>query len=197
MELSGTERYTPSRYTTVAIILHWLIALTIIALLAIGLTMTSMQPSTAQVQLFQLHKSLGITVLALSLIRLAWRLLHKAPPLPPETKPWERIAAHGTHALLYIFMIGMPLTGWAIVSTSSMNVPTVLFGVVSLPHLPILSTLENKKPVNDAFASIHSIGAWILIGLLVLHIAAALFHQFIRRDEVMYHMVPFLRKKQP
>ncbi len=195
--LTRMQMDKPDRYSTVAIVLHWLIALAIVALLVIGIVMTSLPPSTTMFKLFQLHKSLGITVLALSVLRLAWRLTHRPPPLPADTKKWEAFAAHATHWLFYALMIGMPLTGWAMVSASPMNLPTVLYGVVPLPHLPVLGTLENKKPVEDAFRAVHDTGAWVVIALLALHVGAALMHQFIRRDEVLHRMLPFIRTRKP
>ena len=197
MTASAPAGIRTDRYTTVAIVLHWLIALAILSLLAIGLTMTRMPQGITAYKLFQLHKSIGITVLALSLLRLLWRLTHRPPPLPAGTKPLEALAAHGTHWAFYVLMIGMPLTGWALVSSSPMNLPTVLFGLVTLPDLPRLGDLPDKKAVSDSFAAVHSTGAWIMIALLVLHVGAALMHHVIRRDEVLHHMLPFLRVRPP
>ena len=184
-----------NRYTTVAIILHWLIALSIIALLVIGVWMANYARGNTKFELFQLHKSIGITVLLLSLIRLGWRLAHPAPPLPADMPRWEKFTARFTHVLFYVLMIGMPLTGWAIVSTSSMNLPTVLYGMVTLPHLPGLDALPDQHAANHLFDTMHVVSAWIMIGLLGLHVGAALFHQFIRRDEVPHHMLPFLKPR--
>jgi cytochrome b561 len=183
------------RYTTVAIILHWLIALCIIALLVMGIWMTTYAKGYTQFQLFQLHKSVGITVLVLSLFRLGWRLAHPAPPLPADMPRWEKIAARSTHVLFYVLMIGMPLSGWALVSTSSMKLPTVLYGVVTLPHLPGLDGLPDQHAANRVFDTMHVFSAWVVIGLLCLHVGAALMHQFIRRDEVPHHMIPFLKPR--
>ena len=180
------------RYTIVAIALHWLIALAIIALLAIGLTMTNIQTGMTQFRLFQLHKSIGITVLGLSVIRLIWCLTHRSPPLPANMTRFERLAARLSHWGFYGLMIGMPLTGWALVSSSPMNLPTVLFGIMPLPHLP----LPKDKAISESFATLHSIGAWVMIGLLVIHIAAAVVHHFIRRDDVLHHMLPFIRTRK-
>ncbi len=192
--MTGDGRARPlDRYSAVAIVLHWLIALAIVALLGMGLVMTGMKPGMDQFRLFQLHKSLGITVLALSILRLAWRLAHRPPPLPDGMPRVEAFAARATHWGFYFLMLGMPLTGWAIVSTSPMNLPTVLFGIVPLPHLPVLRTLPNKKEASELFATVHSAGAWAMIALLALHVAAALFHHFVRRDEVLHHMLPFIR----
>ncbi|MDR3515701.1 MAG: cytochrome b [Azospirillaceae bacterium] len=179
------------RYDAGAIAIHWLTALAVIALLAMGLTMTSLRPGSAlQFSLYQWHKSVGITVLALSLIRLLWRLAHRAPALPASMAPWEQWAAHAGHLALYGLLFAMPLTGWAVVSASPYNIPTVLYGLIPFPHLPILATLQDKKPVLAVLEQIHSAGAWIMIATLVGHIAAALRHQFLLRDGVMERMLP-------
>ena len=183
------------RYTTVAIILHWLIALCIIALLVMGVWMTNYAHGFTQFQLFQLHKSVGITVLALSLARLGWRLAHPAPPLPADMPRWEKFAARFTHVLFYVLMIFMPLSGWAIVSTASMNLPTVLYGIIPLPHLPGLDGLPDKHAANHLFATAHYLEAWLMAGLLALHVGAACMHQFIRRDVVVHHMLPFVKPR--
>jgi cytochrome b561 len=181
------------RYGTVAMALHWLTALGILTLIVLGLAMTRMPPgSLRQFSWYQLHKSVGITVLVLTLLRVAWRLGHRPPPLPPGMAAVERLAARGTHLAFYLLLLGMPLTGWALVSASPFNLPTVLYGVLPLPHLPVLSTLApaDKAPVANVFASVHDAAAFVLIALLGLHVAAALFHHFVRRDGVLTGMLP-------
>jgi cytochrome b561 len=186
------------RYSNVAVGLHWLIALAIITLLTLGLVMTSLgnDEISLKFKLYQLHKSIGITVLSLSLLRLLWRLAHRPPPAPPNQPAWERRAAKFLHIAFYCFMLGMPLTGWAIVSTSAFNIPTVLYGVIPWPDLPYLGTLHNKAAANDVFENIHSYAAYVLIGAVVLHVAAALKHHFLNRDLVLWRMLParFLRR---
>lgn len=186
------------RYTVVAIVLHWAIALAIAALIGVGLTMMHAPITKAdKFRLFQLHKSIGITVLLLVVARIAWRLFHAPPPLPADMPPLERRAATGTHHLLYFFMLGLPLTGWALVSASPLNIPTVLYGLFRWPHLPVLSTLPQKAPVEAVFKDIHTYGAWILIGVLALHTAAALRHHFVVRDDVLWRMLPVVRRRAP
>jgi cytochrome b561 len=186
---------TRRRYTIVAIVLHWLIAGGILALLAIGLVMMHAAiPIATKFQLVQLHKSIGITILFLVLLRLLWRLFHAPPPLPETMPPLERKAAIGAHPLLYLAMVGLPLTGWAVVSVAPLNIPTFLFGLVHWPHMPILSTLTNKAPVSAVVTAIHTYGAWALIAVIALHAAAALRHHFIIRDDVLWRMLPILRK---
>ena len=186
----------PARYTAVAILLHWLIAAGIAALIVIGLIMTQLSARLPQMEVFklyQLHKSIGITVLLLAVLRLLWRLTHRPPPLPQEMPAVEKGAAHGLHWLLYLLMIGLPLTGWAVVSSSPFNLPTVLYSLVPWPDLPILPRLPNKAAVSHALAWVHAYGAWILIALLVAHIGAALRHHFIRRDPTLGRMVRGLK----
>ena len=181
-----------SRYTAVAILLHWLIGLAIIFMLGLGLVMTQLPlPLMTKFQYFQLHKSIGITILLLVLLRIAWRLGHTPPPLPPMPRA-EHGAAVGTHWLLYALMLFMPLTGWAIVSAAKRTIPTVLYGVIPWPHLPVLSTLDDKGPAEAATKALHLYGAWILIALVLLHIAAALRHYLIVHDDVLQRMIPGL-----
>jgi len=177
-------------YGPVAKFLHWLIAIAIIAMLAIGWTMGSLPMGHDKIALIQLHKSIGITILLLSLFRLGWRLKHTAPPLPDHMATWEKIAAEATHVAFYVLIIGMPLTGWVMVSASPLNVPTVLYGFIPWPHLPILPELENKKEISHIFNRMHGIAAYIVAALLVLHIAAAQKHHWIDRDDVLTRMAP-------
>ena len=190
---SGPAR--PRRYTAVAIVLHWGIGLAILFMLGLGLVMTqlTLKPATL-FALYQLHKSVGITVLWLVAVRIAWRLGHPPPPLPANSPKLERRAAHGAHLLLYAFMLAMPLTGWAMVSASRYNIPTVLFGVVPWPHLPVLPTLHDKAAVEAALKTVHALVAFTLIGFIGLHAAAALRHQFAKRDDVLWRMLPLWRR---
>jgi cytochrome b561 len=186
------------RYTRVAIVLHWLIAIAIIGLLAVGLTMTEKDfyPQDVQFQLFQLHKSMGLTVLVLSVLRLLWRLLHKPPPLPAEMQAWEVFAAKATHWVFYGLMFVIPLTGWAMVSTSSWGLPTYWFGLFEWPHLP-LQNLSSKEGINEGAGNAHEFFSYLLIALLALHIGAAVKHYIWNRDNVVSHMIPILKPLGP
>jgi len=184
------------RYTTVAITLHWLIAVMIVALAAAGIYMHNLPLSHPdKFALYQMHKSFGITVLLLSVARLGWRLAHPAPPLPAHMKDWERTLARISHVSFYVLIIAIPLAGWAMVSASTFNIPTKLFGVIPWPHLPVLSTLENKKPVEDALKEVHELLAFAALGLMAIHAGAALKHHFVDKDDVLARMLPFLRPK--
>ncbi|WP_131113304.1 cytochrome b [Lichenihabitans psoromatis] len=183
------------RYTSVAIALHWLIGLAILAMVVMGLLMVhgSLAPAN-KFRLYQLHKSVGLTILILAVLRLVWRFSHRPPTLPAEMPAWERGAAEGTHVVLYAFMIGLPLVGWALVSASPFNLPTVLYGVLPWPHLSFLSSLPaaSKKSVGSVLEMVHAYGAYVLIAFVALHAGAALRHYFIEQDTILQRMIPGL-----
>jgi cytochrome b561 len=183
-----------NRYTVVAMLLHWIIAAMILTNLFLGWRMSFLK-GLAQFDMFQLHKSVGITVLVLSVGRLAWRLLNPAPPLPAGMLGWEKAAAHGTHWLFYLMMIGMPLTGWAMVSVSPWNIPTLLWHHIPWPHIGFLHDLPpgSKTTVDTVSGHIHLYLAFGGAALIALHVGAALKHQFITRDGVLGRMIPGLR----
>ncbi len=172
---------SPARYHRAAIALHWLIALALITQLALGFRLDGIPRGVQQFDAFQWHKSLGITVLLLSLLRL-W-LRFKLPRPVPVGQGLARIAARGTHDLFYLVMIGAPLTGWALVSTAKIKLPTMLFGVVPWPHLP-LGAWANE-PAHLA----HGALGWLLPALIVLHVGGALWHH-LQKDAVLGRMVP-------
>jgi cytochrome b561/polyisoprenoid-binding protein YceI len=192
---SGQEDHamptTPAsrRYTAVAIVLHWLIALAIVFQIILGWRMGEGPKGSAQsFALFQLHKSVGVTILLLSLARLGWRLTHRAPTL--DLPRWEALASRLVHAGFYLIMIGLPLTGWVMVSASRIHIPTLLYGVVPWPHLPILPDLAAgpKQAWRQAGEFSHGALVKLTYGLLLLHLAAVAKHQLIDRDAVFSHM---------
>jgi cytochrome b561 len=197
MSLAESNTSSGARYTSVAIFLHWIMAVGILALLVLGLTMTHVTlPLMRKFHLYQLHKSIGITILLAAFVRLAWRLTHRPPPLPAHMTTNERSAAEGGHAVLYILLFGLPLTGWALVSSSVLNVPTLLYGHIHWPHLPFLSGLSHKAPVEAALKQVHRYAAWFLIAVVLGHAVAALRHHFVQRDEVLRRMLPFTGGKR-
>ncbi|HEY5337401.1 MAG TPA: cytochrome b [Rhizomicrobium sp.] len=184
---------TRTRYGTVAMTLHWLIALLVITNICIGLYFSSLTRDDPNLfSLVQTHKSIGLTVLVLSIIRLAWRLLNPVPPLPASMSPFLRFIAHATHYLLYFLIIAIPLSGWALVSSSPLGLPTMYFGWFEWPHISFLAdmTRAQKMPLRHDFAAIHVYLAWSAIVLVPLHVAGALYHQFFRRDDVLKRMLP-------
>ena len=187
------------RYTSVAISLHWLIALSIVLQLASGLWMGDAIRDDATkafaFEVFQWHKSLGLTVLLLSLLRLAWRLGHRAPPLPEGMSLPERLAARTTHVLFYVLMIALPMTGWLVVSTSTFGLPTLFWGLFAWPHLPVEGLEAAAKAAwHESSEELHELLAYVTIALLVLHVAAVLKHQWVDRDGVLGRMLPFARR---
>ncbi len=182
---------SPKRYSHVAIVLHWLMALLIIGMLAAGKYMTGLEEnSSLRFDLTQWHKSFGFLLLALSILRLLWRMTHKPPALSRANPRWERFAASFTHGIFYVLMIFMPITGWLMVSASPLNISTYLFDLFRVPHLPVVSTAANREELAELFALMHEYASGIFITLLLLHIGAALRHQFSLKDRIFSRMAP-------
>lgn len=184
---------TDSRgYSRIAITLHWLIAFMIIGQIVGGKYMHGMELGPDKYQLYQMHKSFGIVILLLSFLRLLWRLTHKAPPLPDGMSGFERFGAKASHFGFYVLMIGTPLVGWMMVSASPTAIPTKLFKTIPWPDFPFISRSEG---LNDFFVETHEVMATMIIALLVLHVAAALKHHLVNKDDVLTRMLPFLKVK--
>lgn len=180
------------RYGDTAVIFHWLIAFLIIGLLAVGKFMTQLEENDPlRFELTQWHKSFGISVLVLSVLRILWRLTHKPPPELDTIPKWQQRAASLIHVVLYALMLALPITGWVMVSASPLNIDTILFGLVEWPHLP-LGELNNKEAIASDFHGYHEIASSILIVLLLGHIGAALKHHVIDKDTVLIRMLPDL-----
>jgi cytochrome b561 len=185
-----------TRYSAVAILFHWAIAALILSNLLLGWRMgylTGME----QFEMFQLHKSIGITVLVLSVARLGWRLFNPPPPSVTPMKRWEHRVANSAHWFFYGMMIGMPVTGWAMVSVSPYNIPTLLWKTISWPHIRFLHAMDTagKTQIEAVGGALHLYLALGGAALIALHVAAALKHHFIERDGVLSRMVPGLRSE--
>lgn len=142
---------------------------------------------------YQLHKSVGITLLFLTLVRIAWRLLNPPPPLPDDMKPYERLLSHSVHIGFYTLMVIIPLAGWLLVSISPFQISTVLYGTLDWPHLPFTSGLrQGNELLHTVVANVHSKGAWVMIGLLGLHVAGAVKHELGGEEGVVKRMLPGL-----
>src|SRR5262249_30607625 len=152
--------------------LHWMIAAAIVAQLVCGLWMVraihSADSHALAFHAYQWHKSLGLVILALSLMRLCWRLANPPPRLPVTMTSLERALANTTHRLFYVLTLGMPLVGWAMVSASPLGLPTIIFGLVEWPHIGWLSGLGGA--VEAAFKSAHRAMGYAFIALLALHV---------------------------
>jgi cytochrome b561 len=174
------------RYGGVAISLHWLLALVIVASFSVGVYMHDLPFSIARIKLFNYHKWAGITILALSLLRLLWRLTHRPPALSPRqaavTPAWQQRAAKVSHALMYVLFFAVPLLGWAYSSAAGLSI--VWFGVLPLPDfVPV-----NRDMANALLKPMHAYAAFTLGAVVLVHVAASIKHQFIDRDNLMSRM---------
>jgi cytochrome b561 len=168
------------RFTPLQRLLHWLMALCILAMLFIGVGMVS-TVTPKFLPLVAIHKSLGITILVLALIRLAVRLRYGSPPLPADLPEPMKLAAYLSHYALYALMIGMPLIGWAMLSAAAY--PVVVFGSVHLPAI-----VPQSASLHALLWDAHFYLAFALFALFLMHAAAALFHALVRRDGVFEAM---------
>ena len=183
---SGTTQ-VGSRYTALAVVLHWLLALAIVGMFVVGVYMADLPFSPLRLKLYNWHKWAGMTFLALTVLRLVWRITHRPPALSQSITlampTWQLRAYHATHHLLYLLFFAVPLIGWAY--SSAAGYPIVWFGVIALPDF---------VPVNKELAALikplHGLSAFALVGLAGLHIAAALKHHWIDRDGLMSRMLP-------
>jgi len=190
-----------ARYTAVAVVLHWAIAAAIVLNLLLGWWMHEAIEdddwAAQAIAAFQLHKSIGLTVLVLSLARLGWRLAHRPPPLPAAMRAWERATARAVHWAFYGLMVAVPLSGWLYASLQwreggPLAVPTLWFGQFEVPHLFGLDEqpARVRHRLAEGFEDTHAWLAWAMAGLLALHVTAALKHRFVDRDGVLASMAP-------
>lgn len=197
-----------SRYSGVAIALHWVLAVLALSMVPVGWWMgDAIQVSATRaqaLQVFPLHKATGMTILALTALRLVWRLTHKAPPLPPAMPGWEKLVARATHWLFYGLLFALPLSGWIYSSAgwseafkTFISVPTSWFGLFDIPAFPGVATQpdEARRAIGETAINVHSKLAWVMLVLAGLHVAAALKHHVVNKDDVLARMVPFLRPK--
>jgi len=185
---------TVVRYNHVAMAFHWVIALLLIANIAFGLIMGDLPRSDPnKFMLVQIHKSIGLTVLVLSLLRLGWRLTNPAPKLPAGMHPLVKAFAHLTHYVFYFLIIFIPLSGWLMVSASPLGNGTSYFGLFLWPNLPfwVGQTREQLRGVHETFETAHVFLAWSAIVLVPIHIAAALYHHILLKDDVLRRMLPW------
>ena len=184
------------RYSTAAIGLHWLIAALLISNIAIAWYFNTLHGPAVGPPM-DLHRSIGITVLLLSLGRLALRLAVPPPPMPASLTGWERALSKAVHVLFYVAMIGLPLTGWAMVSVGPRLIqnPMTLFHRVPWPAIGPLTAVPTAQvhATHEWFEAAHGLLGKMTYGLIVLHVAGVLKHQFLDRDAVVARMAPWLR----
>jgi cytochrome b561 len=178
-------RNSTARWGSVAQLLHWLIVALIITQVVLALWAGQLH-GMAKLAMLARHKSVGITILMLAVVRLGWRLVNPTPPLPPTLKPYERFLANFTHAALYVLIFAMPITGW--IMTSARGFPASWFNVFQLPDL-----VAKNRPLYEAMKETHQALALTLGAIATLHLLAALKHHFVLKDTVLRRMLPFTK----
>lgn len=182
-----------TNWGAVAKVFHWLIALAIFGNIGLGLWADGLDLSPTKVEAFYWHKTIGLSVLWVAVLRIVWRAANPPPHLPPQIAGWERALAHASHFLLYIVMIAMPLSGWVIHSTS--NFPLDLYGLVPVPD--IIPADADEEAIGDIAKAVHY---WLFVAICVLvsvHVLGALKHHFVNGDQVLRRMLPFSRASDP
>jgi cytochrome b561 len=177
------EHETAAQYTGTAKVLHWLMALLIIGLFALGQYMSDLSMSPRKLQLYSWHKWVGVTVFFLLLVRVGWRITHQPPALPEQMSKYQRLASHVGHAALYLLMLAIPISGWLM--SSAKGYQTVWFGVLPIPDL-----LGKDKQLGDILAELHGALNGLLMFILAVHVLAALKHHFIDRDNILRRILP-------
>ena len=172
------------RYDGVAILFHWLVALLIIANIGLAWSLGSFdRHSLAHDQILTIHKSIGTTILALGVLRLTWRWVHPAPPLPTTLPRWQRVIALATHGLLYALIFVMPLSG--LIDAAAFTQPVHYFFLFDLPTL-----IAHNEPLGHAAFAVHKVSALLLYALLLTHAGAALYHHYVLKDDILRRMLP-------
>jgi cytochrome b561 len=180
----------PVNYTPTARLLHWLTAALVVTMIVVGIVMTNMGDGPTKDFLYHLHRSVGLVVLVVVLVRLVYRLTHPVPPLPADFPDILKLAARANHWAFYVLLIIQPLIGW--IATSAYRAPIRFFWLFEVP--PIWP--ENRALSEQLFA-VHAVIGVTLAVLIAIHVAAALYHHFIRRDEVLLRMVGRGQERMP
>lgn len=181
-------RNLADRWGVIAKTFHWVIAGLIVLQYVLAKQAHDLPFGLQKLVVLARHKSFGITILALAILRLLWRLANRTPELPANMKPWERAAAHTSHWALYAILFAMPITGWLM--SSARNYPVSWFNLVQLPDF-----VGQNDAIYDAMLTTHHVLAKVLFAVALVHILAALWHHFIRKDNVLRTMAPFARPR--
>lgn len=179
-----------ARYSGFAIALHWLMAVLIVGLIGVGVWMSDLKPSPQTIKIYTWHKWIGLTVLLLAVVRLIWRAYRRPPPVPASLPRWQARAAGATQGALYALLFAMPLTGW--LQNSAAGFPLTWFGLFKVPAL-----IERNRDAFEWWQDAHETLAWLLMALIALHVAAAIKHHLIDRDDVLRRMLPARRRPAP
>jgi cytochrome b561 len=173
----------PNDYAPLSKALHWITAVIVLGLIPAGIVMTNIGPGALQNSLFDWHRSFGVLVFTLAIVRLATRIAHGAPPAHAGLTRFERAASAATHHTMYLLLIAMPIIGWLM--TSAYRVDVSVFGLFTLPHL--------QPQSDEAFAlyqRLHFFGGLLMALLVAMHIGAVIKHTFLDKDTVLWRMLP-------
>ena len=177
-----------NRYSTVSLILHWLIAALVVTQVGLIWAHEATDGPISR-EFVQVHKSVGLSILVLTLGRIGWRVANPAIPLPDVMRRWEKLLARATHVLFYAFLIAMPLVGWAASSAGGRDI--IWFGLFEWPALPVGGGRDAARALMD----LHELAAKGLYVLIALHVAGALKHHFVDRDNVLHRMIPWIPRR--
>lgn len=183
-----TANISAARYSRGAIALHWIIALMIATNFVLAWVAEELSKEERGAMMAN-HKAIGLIVLVLTVVRIAWRLTHKSPPLLDTLKTWEAALSKVVHVLMYGLMLAIPLAGWGMSSIYAKGAPISIFGLFGFPAMPI----AHEKSTQELFYELHEITATIMLVLLALHVGGALKHQFFDKDGTMRRMVPWIK----
>jgi cytochrome b561 len=193
-ENPGVFMDTVSRYTRTAMLLHWLIALLILVNVGLGLAIDFLPEEYIRLDI-DTHKSIGLTVLGLAVLRLIWRFRHQPPALPANFAVWEKVSAHIAHIILYVLMIALPLSGWLHDSAwkAAAEHPLMWFYTLEIPRFAFISALEPalKESRHDIFGTVHMLLAYVLYLVFFLHVGGALKHEIFDKESVLKRMLPW------
>jgi cytochrome b561 len=177
------------RFGTLAKVLHWATFLLLLGSFGIGLTMVDLPLSPRKLQVYSWHKWVGVTVFLIAILRLGWRYVSPPPPFPASMPRWQIVAARMSHAGLYGLLLVMPVSGWLM--SSALGLKTVYLGLVPLPDL-----LAPDRALGQALIYVHNAFGAMLATLIGIHVAAALYHHFVLRDDIARRMLPFMKPRQ-
>lgn len=179
---------TRKSYGLMAQTLHWLIFVLFVGMFVAAEIMMDMEPGPDKWQLYGLHKSFGIVLLFLVFARISWRMANVTPEDVAGMSKWQSLAAHGVHYALYVAMLAMPISGYLMSMGGGHGI--TVFGVWSVPDL-----VGENKPLGSLAHSVHHYTSLAVYGLVAVHLAAALYHHFIKKDEVLHRMLPLIKKR--
>jgi cytochrome b561 len=168
-------------YSGTARFLHWFTAALVLIAIPAGITMVNIGPGALQNFLFDFHRSIGVLLIPVILLRLAYRLRHPPPPLPADIPAIQQFAASSVHVALYALLIVQPIVGW--IGTSAFRAPINVFWLFVLPPI-----WPENRAFSDQVFEVHETIAYLIVLLLCAHVGAALFHHFVRRDRVLLRM---------